>query len=184
MIRMTSSIRNDLFLAPSGTCQFWFNRRTLSQSSGSSWKMFAATRISSSDDQYNLIGWAIQFHPMIITLTIWSDYQYHQSDQMVYTLFAWSIHWQLDQMINMLEIWSDDQYIGNLNQLPQIVMWFTTGQDVSTSDLNGEIFYDSILSYHDVWYIIMWWRYRIESICDKNYEQSSIHWKHLLPMIK
>ena len=95
-------------------------------------------------------------------------------------LLGWSIHFS----------YSVDQYIANLIrwsihcQLLQIVMWFTTGQDVSTSDLNGEIFYDSILSYHDVWYIIMWWRYRIESICDKNYEQSSIHWKHLLPMIK
>ena len=70
MIRMTSSIRNDLFLAPSGTCQFWFNRRTLCQSSGSSWKMFAATRISSSDDQYTFLT------QLINTLPIWSDDQY------------------------------------------------------------------------------------------------------------
>ena len=121
---MTLSKRNDLLLAPSGTCLFWSNQRTLCQSSGSSWKMFAATRISSLDDQY--IG-----------------------------------------------IWADDQYIDNLIvrsihcPLLQIVMWFTTGQDVSTSDLNGENFYNMILSYHDVWYIIMWWRYSIESICDK-----------------
>ena len=79
---LISSNRNDLFFAPLGTCLFWFNQRILSQSSGSSWKMFAATRISSSDDQYT---------------------------------FSYSV----------------DQYIGNLNQLPQIVMWFTHREKIN-----------------------------------------------------
>ena len=95
MIRMTSSIRNDLFLAPSGTCQFWFNRRTLCQSSGSSWKMFAATRISSSDDQYTFLT------QLINTLVIWSDDQYNGN------LTIWSIHWQFDRVINTLAIWTN-----------------------------------------------------------------------------
>jgi len=75
-----------------------------------------------------------------------------------------------ERMINTLTIWSYDHYTDNLIVQPihcpllQIVMWFTTGQDVSTSDLNGENFYNMILSYHDVWYIIMWW---------------SSNWKHL-----
>ena len=149
-----SRIRNDLF---PGTCQFCSNRRTSCQSSGSSWKMFAATRISSSDDQFDR-SWSIQFDRISS-----SDDQYNLIgvDQYLGYLTKWSVpsiwhdHWS---------IWSND-----------LACNFTVEGVVSTCDLNVfDVMCDT--SQCD-------WDVRNESICDK--EQSSIwSWKYLLPVIK
>ena len=87
-------MRNYLF---SGTCQFCCSQRTSCQSSGSSWKMFAATRISSSDDQYNLIRF--------------DQYDLIGVDQynLINTIWLELINTIWSELINALAIWPSDQ---------------------------------------------------------------------------
>ena len=134
-----------------GTCLFYCSRRTSCQSSGNSWKMFAVTRISSSDDQYigNLIRLSIP--------SIWSNGRY------IGNLVGWSILLQFDLMINTMEILSNDRF--HQVDMIQIILWFALGRDLLICDLNVFVVEKLLLimmcdTSQCGWYI------KIESICD------------------